>query len=408
MSLRCCPLCQLIFGSPNELVWHIHNEHHCVTEDEGLALEASQAASLHLGPASVASLVRSNEAAALSVFMATGPGPGVSNIDAAWLRHLSRVAYRRMKEQLHPAVFSQMALRFSAVLKVAYRRPADHGLAVFVSSRQMAVYGLPIAPRPRVLLGTHFAVRDLVDALQCFPRYRVLVLGAHQPRVLEGWSGRLSEVHCGGKEREQDSARAADAALAERVSAGDDLPLVLVGPAHLLSWWEAHSHHASLLIGTVHTHHVSAPCELLARMTAPVVSAWRDAVGAVQVSAMAHAEQNGLVTWGLSPVWSALAEHSVENLWVRRDFFAAAVRQGSGWQLEPAVAPRVPNRTDDVVEELVRAAWASRSNVYFFEPGAFGSDEPVGAQLVAARGHLGAQGGGRPHVVDLRESAVAI
>ena len=85
MSLRSCPLCHLIFGSTNELVWHIHSEHHYLTEEEGLKVEVSQAASAQLDEATLGELVLAVDEGSMSLLLSTTPGPQMTSIDLAWV-----------------------------------------------------------------------------------------------------------------------------------------------------------------------------------------------------------------------------------------------------------------------------------------------------------------------------------
>jgi hypothetical protein len=401
MSLRSCPLCHLIFGSTNELVWHIHNEHHYLTEEEGLKVEVSQAASAQLDEATLGDLVLAVDEGSMSLLLATTPAPQMTSIDLAWLRYLSKSAYRTMAKELHPAVLSKMVPRWEAALSIAKFGHKDKGLAVLVSTKKMAVFCLPFPPRPRVALGISFAVRDLVDALQRFPRYRVLVLGGRRPRILEGWADHLSEVKGPDEPHRESALREADVALADRVSWATDLPLVLIGPARLLSAWSTQSRHSSLLIGSVESHHPDAPARAIAAMAEPLVSAWREAAVAVEVASLGHADRAGLVKWGLGPTWSALSQGTAEHLWVRRDFAAPAIRHGTGWEISPAAGLGARAHTCDVVEELIRAARDVEAKVSFVDKGALPSIEPVGAQLARSRSHRSEHRPGDLPIVDL-------
>jgi len=376
-----------------------------LTEEEGLKVEVSHAAAGQLDEATVDDLVLAVDEGSVSLLLATTPGPHMTSIDLAWLEYLSKAAHRRMVKELHPAVLAKLLPRWRAALSVAKVGPKDKGLAVLVSTRQMAVFCLPFPPRPRVALGINFAVRDLVDALQRFPRYRALVLGGRRPRILEGWAGHLGEVQCLDEPHPESALGDADAALAERVSWATDLPLVLVGPDRLLSAWAKQSRHSSLLIGSVETHHPDAPARAIAAMAEPLVTAWREATAAVEVASLAHADRAGLVKWGLEPAWLALSQGTAEHLWVLRDFAAPAVRRGTGWEICATAELGARNHTDDVVEELIRTARDLDAKVSFVANGALLSVEPVGAQLARSRSNPSEHRPGHLPVVDLTSEA---
>jgi len=410
MSLRSCPLCHLIFGSANELVWHVHNEHHCLTEEEGLKVEVSQAASTQLDATTLADLLLDVDEAAVSLLLPTTPAVRMTSVDSAWLEYLSKCAHSRMARELHPTVLATMARRWEAALSLARGAPRDKGIAVYVSTRQMAVFWLPFPPRARVAFGASFAVRDLAYALQRFPRYRVLVLGGRRPRILEGWANHLAEAPSPSEPLAQATLQGADAALADRVITSGELPLVVAGPPRSLAQWSERSRHSSLLIGTVHTQKPDAPKQAIGEMAEPVVSAWREAVAAVEVATLAHADRGGLVKWGLEPAWLALSQGRAEHLWLRCDFAAPAVRHGTGWELQDAAGPHVRGQTDDVVEELLRGARDVEAQVHFIEAGVLPYIEPVGAQVAPARRQPRAQAHGHRdlRVVDVTAGVLTV
>ena len=52
--------------------------------------------------------------------------------------------------------------RLGATLAVIDHGPKDEGLAMFVSTKRIAVFWLPFAPRARASVSDKFAVRDLL------------------------------------------------------------------------------------------------------------------------------------------------------------------------------------------------------------------------------------------------------
>jgi len=408
MFLRYCPLCNLTFGCANELVWHIHNEHHRLTDDEQLKVELAQAASTELDWPTFAGLESAVSDAAISLLLGTTPGARRAGIDSAWLEHLSRSAYRRMAQELHPAVLAKIVPRLAATLSALECGPRGKGLAVLVSTTKIATFWLPLAPRARAALGTRFAVRDLLDALQRFPHYRALVLGGHGPRILEGWADSLDEVDCAVERRHHDPVSEADAVMAERVSASTELPLIVIGPPRLVGAWRERSHHSSLLIGTVGAHHLDAPKSVIATLAEPLVSTWREAVTTVETASLGHAERAGLIQWGLEATWAALAEGQTEHVWVRRDFAAPAVRDGNAWHLQPGPCVGFRRHTDDIVEELIRLATDVGATVTFVDKLAFASDEPLGVQVANVGSEPSARVRTRTPVLSLIPHALAI
>lgn len=408
MFLRSCPLCDLAFACANEMLWHVHNEHHCLTDEEEVVVEVVRAASDQLGPANFAELLSFVDEVAISLLLPTTPAARMTSVDSAWLEHLAKSAYHRMAQELHPAVIWKIMPRLGTALSVlehGSNDSKDRGLALLVSNKRIAIFWLPFSPRARASVGRAFAVRDLLDALQRFPRYRVLVVGARRPRILEGWAGRLDEVQSVEQEVAQSGPPDVDAFLADRVSKTAELPLVVVGPPRLLGIWRQRSRHSSSLVGTVPSHHLEASAGVIASMAEPLITLWRDAVTTVETASLGHAERAGLVKWGLEPAWSALAEGSAEHLWVRRDFASAAVWQEGRWELRSGAPQRVRGHVDDVVEELLRAAWRADAAVSFVDSGVLSSEEPVATQLAQSRPDPNPAPGASVRVVDLRSQA---
>jgi len=405
MFLRNCPLCYLAFACADEVVRHVHNEHQCLTDEEQVKIEVARAVSDRLGPANFAELLSVVDDAAISLLLPTSPGARMTSLDGYWLEHLAKSAYDRMAQELHPAVLWKLVPRLGAALSVVEHGTKDRGLALLVSNKRVAIFWLPFSPRARASVGRAFAVRDLLDALQRFPPYRVLVIGGGRPRILEGWAGCLDEVQLFDQEAPQSGVTEADAFLAERVRRTTELPLVVVGPSRSLGIWRERSGHSSVLVGTVPSHDVDASAGVVASLAQPLITVWREAVTTVETASLGHADRAGLVKWGLDSAWSALTDGSAEHLWVRRDFASAAVRRGTRWKLRPEAPQRVRGHNDDVVEELLRAAWRADATVSFVETGVLPSEEPVGAQLSSSRRHRDRARGANVRIVDLRSQA---
>jgi hypothetical protein len=405
MFLRSCPLCDLAFGCANEVLWHVHHEHQCLTEEEQLEVEVARAAAEALDWANFTELRSIVDDVAISLLLPTTPAARLTSPDSAWLEHLAKSAYQRMAQELHPAIIGNVTQRLRAAFSVLEHGAKDKGLAILVSKKRLAIFWLPFSPRARASVGHAFAVRDLLDALQRFPRYRVVVIGGHRPRVLEGWAGQLDEVQYVAEGVPHSGVPEADALLADRLATSMELPLVVIGPARLLGTWRERSRHSSLLVGTVQTNDLDVPEDAIAKMAHPLVTLWREALTTVEAASLGHAERAGLVKWGLEPVWSALQDGSAEHLWVRRDFASPAVWQSTGWQLQVSAPTRVRGHSDDVVEELLRAARKADVTVRFFEKGVLPLEEPVGAQLAASRPAWGTPHKGHALVVDLSSQA---
>ena len=401
-----CPICSLMFRSGDEVQWHMHHEHHRLTEDEALKLEVRRAVSTQLDWQQFTRFAWAKVQPCVSVLVGTVPtghAGHMAGIDRSWLDHLAANAHDRMAKVLHPEVLSVMSRRLDKVVAAAEHGPYDKGLALLVSPHDIGAFRLPLSPRPRVVVGERFAVRDLLDCLQHYPPYRVLVIGGPHVRLLEGWGGHLYEVasptllapdteispdHWLLSERRQRAlVTEADVILTERSSPGSERPLVVVGPPRLLAVWRQRTSCSSPIIGMVRSHHLEAAPQVIGRLTATVVASWREAFNAVEVACLEHAERNGLVKWGLAPAWHALSHRQVSDLWVTRTFVAPPSSPEGEIILHEEGASALPH-CEDLVEELIRAAVTSGARAHFLDEGVI--REGVGAQLSIDRraGHL--------------------
>ena len=405
MFLGSCPFCSLAFASAGEVVWHVHDEHHWLTEEEQLNVEVVQAVSDELNWANFSELQSTVDDVAISLLVPTTPGARETSLGSTCLARVAKTAYDRMAQKLHPAAIWKVMPRLGAALAVIEHGPKDEGLAMFVSTKRIAVFWLPFAPRARASVSDKFAVRDLLDALQQFPRYRALVIGGRRPRILEGWAGHLHEVDCAYPELACSGLDAAKALLADRVSRTTEFPLVVIGPGRFLEIWRERSRPPSLLIGTVQSDRPDVSADHVAKMAQPLVTLWREAVATVETAALGYAERAGLVKWGLRPAWSALVDGSAERIWVRRDFASAAVRTGADWQLQADAGGGRRDHTDDIVEEVLRAARRVDATVSFVGRAALPSGELIGAQLATTRRDRGGRHRTSVGVVDLSSQA---
>ena len=180
---------------------------------------------------------------------------------------------------------------------------------------------------------------------------------------------------------------------------------MVIGPGRFLEIWRERSRPPSLLIGTVQSDRPDVSADHVAKMAQPLVTLWREAVATVETAALGYAERAGLVKWGLRPAWSALVDGSAERIWVRRDFASAAVRTGTDWQLQADAGGGRRDHTDDIVEEVLRAARRVDTTVSFVGRAALPSGELIGAQLATTRRDRGGRHRTSVGVVDLSSQA---
>jgi len=397
-----CPVCGLVFSFHSELDWHIR-ESHCLRRTAGLAGQLEREAVLSW--AGLRRLQEAEKGPAVSLLLWTTPAPVMTPNDADELHHLAANAAKTLANEVKGEALKHMQMRLTEAVLAAESSPTDHGLAVFVSQAETAVVPLPFAPRERAVVNHSFATRDLLDALQLFPMYRALVLRGPGFRLLEGRAGRISEVRdwqvpnpslgrvrqsaWTTRQRRRAAFLAADRAVGERVAVLGRLPLVLVGRAHLVSEFMKHSPHAASVVGDVTAWGSMHSKDSLARLTAPVIQAWREDHAARYLKALVEADRCRTVVWGLPEVWEAVRSGKVERLWVERDYCVPAQLAEGGKRLVVVDRLEAPGVVPDGVGFTIERATLSGAHVEIVAHLGDDDDHRIAAQLKAPLGEAG-------------------
>jgi len=372
-----CLLCGLDFGHRTELEWHVREDHPPRHEEAGTgpgssgSLSARDWAQLH-------ELQRAVDRPSVSLLLGTVPAPTMNPLDVARLRLLAGRALCRLVQELQGKPLHDLGQRLAHTVAAAETSPTDAGLALFVSARHEARVLLPFRPTERVVLDPMFATRDVLDGLQRYPRYRVLVLAAAGFRILEGRACRLKEVvtwhapsafpdwllpqpgvherplevHLGLRERPEAVLAAADQALTKRGRGEGTLPLVLAGQHRMCERFRQHSSHIADVVGEIRTLG-SSSARAIGAATGPVVGAWCAQNSARCLTVLGEADREGDVAWGLDEVWHALRAGEVEHLWVERDYAVGARWRPGGTELRLTPRHDGAGMIDDVIEEII-------------------------------------------------------
>lgn len=325
----------------------------------------------------------------MSLLLWTTPAAVMTAPDKAELHQLAGLAAKRLALELKGEALRRMGERVDEAVRAAESTPTDHGLAIFVSSTETAVVPLPFSPRERAVVDQFFATRDVLDALQRYPMYRALVLRGPGVRLLEGRTGHLVEVldwqvpnpslrRVGQsawtpRQRRRAAFAAADRAIAERVAILGRLPLVLIGRKHLLADFRSRSPHASSVVGEVPAWGSMHSMPSLAHLADPVIAAYREQHTGRYLQALADADREGAVVWGLEKVWEAVQAGQVERLWVERDFL------------------------EDKVDLVIERAALAGAHVEMVDRLGGGEGRPTEDRRIAAQvGHSGQEGQEEP------------
>ncbi len=328
----------------------------------------------------------------VSVLLGTTPGAQMTSLDVRRLDHLATRARLRLQREVRGDQLSSLEERLGRAVNLAQSSASHEGLAVLVSAGHMMVVRLPFEPRERAVVDPTFATRDLLAAVQRFPRYRLLALSGDRPRILEGRARHLIEVTGTAIDQDQagsfpralpspggtrryperwipDLARRraalniAEHELERRVAHAGHLPLVIVASSRLLVEFSSSSRHARSLVGQVRGNHRRASASDLADLVQPALAAWRAGQVRNQLRCLETADGTGSVVWGLHQSWEAANEGRAQHLWVDQQYAVPARLSDAGRVLHVVADPETFGANDDVIDELIEMVAAMRRPV---------------------------------------------
>ncbi|GEM_PF-2164620 len=346
-----CPACGLSFTFRSELEWHAREQHRVQAHlwapvtgraSRGTALTWAQLRELDLVPA----------APSVSLLMGTSRAAVMGPCDRACLACLAGRARRLLALWPPGAAGQQTGQHLELAVAAAEAGPTDVGLAVLANPSRWLVVPLPFRPRERAVIGSAFVTRDLLESLELFPAYRVVVLGSYGFRVLEGrarWLHDVASWHVasspgylpgrlgwlGPREPVQADRPAlsrqqrvsmlldkVDRAVSTRVALAGELPLLVAGDARLVEAFRRRSSHSASIAGTVGNVDLVSVPRHIAERAAAVVGAWSEHRLAGELGALREADRQGRVVWGLDQVRQAVSEGRVVRLWVEHGYEA--------------------------------------------------------------------------------------
>jgi hypothetical protein len=394
-----CPVCGLDYAFHSELDWHIR-EAHGLKRTAGLAGQLEREAVLNW--ALLRHLQSAGDEPSISLLLWTTPAAVMTPSDVARLRQLAARATSHLTSELKGDALRHMEIRLAEGVRAAEKSPTENGLAVFVSAGETAVVPLPFSPRERVVVGHAFVIRELLEALQRSPMYRALVLRGPGFRLLEGRGEHLSEIldwqvpnpslrwarrsAWTTRRRRQAAFSAADRAIGERVAVLGRLPLVVVGRSRLVAEFRRSSPHASSVVGDAHAWGSMQSRASVAQLAAPLITAWRQRHTAQYLGALARADQDGKVVWGLEKVWDAVQARQVERMWVERDYWQSARLGDGGKRILPNDASDGHGAVADVVDLVIERAALAGAHVEMVDRLGNAEGYRIAAQLGGAKG----------------------
>jgi hypothetical protein len=279
------------------------------------------------------------------------------------------------------------------------------GLALFASRDVSTAIRLPFRVKPRLVVDTTFATRDLVFALNRSPHYRVLVLTEKPTRLFDATTTVLTEVTTGpfpmvhsgpggasrlpgGRginpsavrdESHRKFFRKVDAALAA-IQKEEHLSVVLVGVERYLAFYQEVTKDPDAIVGAVAGSHDAPNPSSLGKLVWPVFKAG-DTLRRTRALARLHqAVSLNRHASGIDQVWRAAFEQRCQTLLVETTFEHPADLSPAGDRLLPYTG-RGPSALDDAVDESIERVIADGGDVFFYDPGALDIHQGIAAIL---------------------------
>ena len=350
----------------------------------------SAAMSTQVGPPDPALVLRLQGARSypsVSILMNTRPAATMHQTDRTRLRGLARqVAERIAAEDDGSDAHQHLLHELDRVIDAAAGDPTGTAVALFVNASTSLRLMLPVEVVDRAVVDPTFATRDLVRAMHRTPRHTVLVLSERQAQLYEGVFGTLRAAP--GRrfplERERDARtpkgrhpdrprlrdaaataflRDVDEALGAHLAARP-MPVIVVGPAKLLTMFTGLSRHLGRLAGTVTGNLAGAPLDQLAERIRPVVESYLRSRESEALGLLDRRTGEGRSVSGMAAAWLAARRERPEMLAVEEGLFVPARLSADGDHLTPADDIDHPDVIDDLVDELIetvmhRGGWVA-------------------------------------------------
>lgn len=333
----------------------------------------------------------------VSVLSTTTPGPAMTAPDHTRLRNLIASVPVQLR-RVDPAEGKALLTVLHGLADRVAGQPVDQAVGLFVGSHVQRALRLGVPVLDRAVVEQTFVTRDLVRALQRTPRHLVLVFSTREARLFESVNGALRPAVGAGFPYAAPRARrprrvTADRPQLEQADTAAFLrdvdqrlapyralhpsPLVLVGPASLLTGFTKTGQHLDRLAGTISGRHVDAPLETLAALTRPVVQRYLASREQEALELVTRRFAQGRVAAGMQRAWLASRTQRVEMLAVEEDLFYPARVSPDGHELTPDGDVGDPEVISDAVDELIEHVLIRGGWVALVGPGGLGDHDGV-------------------------------
>jgi len=319
---------------------------------------------------------------AVSVLMSTTPAAAMSAADAQRLDVLVHRAVDRLLEEHLGGVQHTVVPALRELATRVQTEPTRQAVALYVSAATSRSVRLGVSVLDRVAVDPTFATRDLVRALHRTPAHLVLVFTAQDAVLLSGTDGTLRSAttrafpvarrdfrrqdpdHRGWREPDAGAfLRSVDRRLGA-YRALHPSPLVILGPAGVVSAFTDTAKHAYRLAGVLPGNHVHASLPELAGRVRPVIERYLLSRERQALDLVASSGEQSRVAFGMPAAWLAARTQRPEMLAVEHGLYYPARLSADGDTLTPADDVEDPEVIDDAVDELIevvldRGGWVA-------------------------------------------------
>ncbi|MGB8862206.1 MAG: hypothetical protein WCC60_23325 [Ilumatobacteraceae bacterium] len=285
----------------------------------------------------------------------TTPGPRMAPADITGLEHLCETVDRRLAGDVSEEARQQVSMSLRRALHECATERTTAAIAICVSLDYTAVVHLGRTVRPRQIVDTTFATRDMVADAARTATFRVITVSDHMARLLVGDRHRLAEERTQvwplyrdeGQTLAQWSRAVSHAVRVEHSEY--PMPTVLAGVERSLR--EILKLDKMSVVGTLAGNHDRTGWAELHAHTWPKMSEWLGRDRQRARLSLDQARGARRYAGGIDEVWDLAHEGRVALLVVEETFdYPARLAEG---RLRAAHDVESPDVLDDAVDELI-------------------------------------------------------
>jgi hypothetical protein len=335
---------------------------------------------------------------ALSILLPTHRTSPDNKQDPIVVKNLVDEAKERLSAEFSKREIEPLFDRLDSLAsEIEYAYTLD-GLALFIGPDIAKSYNLPFTVRPRVVIDTTFATRDLVYGLHREQNYWAILLSQGSTRLLSGAGETLEEV----KDKnfpiamtgpgatsplpfDADTAylddrirrffQGVDDALSQYIGE-DNTPLIVGGVVRQISFFQEVSRYRSSIAGTITGNFDKATPSELSPEVLPIALSVRQKQREEALQALDTAVSESKFVSTVGEAWRLANEGRGDWLLVEKDYHVPAVLDENG-QLTLVESVGGTEVIDDAVDEVIEAVLAKGGKVTIVDEGTLTAHGPI-------------------------------